>query len=625
LTQRLWMTGITILVILVGFVLRIYHLDSVALRGDEAFTASYWVNQPIGTTLAEIATIDPHPPLAYASFRAWGAFAGTSEFALRYLPTLINILGIAAVYALGKRINGYKLGLLAAFLFAVHPFLVWHSQDARNYAVWSGLSAVSFWLAARVVDRDARGWVFYVIAALLSAYIYYLELFILAALNLYVFLCWRKKTVWLIWIAMQMIIGGALSFWFLQPRLLTGSGYGGTTGQFVPSQLLDWFLPALNFGRILTDRWDIIVWLPLLLAISAGAYFLWRDKRRYAILLLCVGVLPMLLLGLVSTRLNVFTPRYVLASVPALMLLFAAFVTYPFSANIPFKQPVVRAMQVISVAGLIAWLSIAGHSLWRYYTGVPKTPDWRIITDYLREHTAENDVIIQRSVDAAFGYYYASHTDEFGLPAHPNQPAEEIHTILNQYREDYSGIWLVGKAFPDWSNFDVVDNWANDNMQLVRETIVADVPVSQHLTWQVAELNHPDEPIGQFKDTVSLISAKISNQPEPTGELFIWLYWQPQARTEQPLKVFVHLIGGMNPATDSPLWAQDDRFPQNGRIETTTWDTETIYRDVYRLSVGDVPAGDYALLVGLYNPETNERLITPTGEDHINVGQVTLE
>src|SRR5690606_3592397 len=120
--------------ILFGFALRIYRIDAVSFRGDEAFTVLHWVSRPLLETLrSEIPLADPQPPLAFALFRGWSLLFGTGEFVMRMLPALLNTLGIAVMYVMGLRLGGRVMGVLAALLWAMHPFLVWHAQDTKAY------------------------------------------------------------------------------------------------------------------------------------------------------------------------------------------------------------------------------------------------------------------------------------------------------------------------------------------------------------------------------------------------------------------------------------------------------------------------------------------------------------
>ena len=133
------------------------------------------------------------------------------------------------------------------------------------------------------------------------------------------------------------------------------------------------------------------------------------------------------------------------------------------------------------------------------------------------------------------------------------------------------------------------------------------------------------QPLTTFSDVVTLIDAHVVTPPQPTGELTVWAYWQPLRQTDVPLKAFVHLIGPVNPDTSTPLWSQHDHEPQNGRISTATWQPDARYRDVFHLpGVASVPAGDYTLAIGLYDPNTGERLLTADGTDSYTIQTITL-
>ncbi|MEP7292455.1 MAG: glycosyltransferase family 39 protein, partial [Chloroflexota bacterium] len=286
MNKRLLIGGI----ILLGFALRFFALNAVSLRGDEAFTVLHWMREPLAHTLAEIATKDPQAPLSYALYRGWELVMGTSADVARLLPALLSVLGIPAMYALGHRLRGARLGLLAAFVWAINPYQIWHAQDARSYAIWAVLSLLAVWLALRALDKRRRiDWLLYVIAGALAGYVYYLELLILVALNLYVLISyWRNRPLLLRWLGAEIAIGLLLAPWYLQPRLLTGSGYGGTGSGFDPAQWVTRFLPTLTlFGdnaRLFGDSFNVLVAL-LAIALITGLV-VWRRRNGRQTLLL---------------------------------------------------------------------------------------------------------------------------------------------------------------------------------------------------------------------------------------------------------------------------------------------------------------------------------------------------
>jgi hypothetical protein len=73
---------------------------------------------------------------------------------------------------------------------------------------------------------------------------------------------------------------------------------------------------------------------------------------------------------------------------------------------------------------------------------------------------------------------------------------------------------------------------------------------------------------------------------------------------EKNYKVFAHLVD-----SDGRLVAQRDSEPAGGSRPTTTWlPNEAITDRVGLLLPPDLEPGEYGLLVGMYNPETLERL-----------------
>lgn len=609
---------ILVALILFGLALRLYRLNVPSLRGDEAFTVIHWMREPLSQTLQNIATVDPQPPLAYTLFRLWSLTVGDSEYTARLLPALLNILGIPALYALGKRLWGHQLGLIAAFLWTIHPLQIWHAQDARNYAIWGAFTAVSLWLALRALERQRRvDWGLYILGAALSAYVYYLELFVVAALNIYVLVVyWRQWRLLRTWILSHITLAVILGVWFLQERLLTGSGYGGTTGNTDLSQLFTWFLPELAFGgtrlAALDSLW--IVLIPALLVM--GLWLVYQNRtgltRRYVVLFTVLIVIPLAALAVVATRLGVFTPRYVLSVSVPIVLLFSVCVFWLLSQK-----------RVAWLGGLLL-LGVglqSGLNLYQYYFhgDYAKSPQWRELTQYLSTVTDDDDWVTQAAADEAFTFYCleyrASANCDDKLPANPNQSPEEIQSLLTMRSQNHESIWYVANPPDGWMNASVPLDWLRANMQLGRETQIGTLPARQFVNWTTETINATLTV--DFPDAARLLFADDVFQETP-DMLTVWLYWQPIAQTETPLKVFVHLM------QNGQVITQDDQYPQNGRVSTTSWESATLYRDVYTLPLVNQQPGVYTLIAGLYDPETGERVLTADGADHVVLTEVTL-
>lgn len=141
----------------------------------------------------------------------------------------------------------------------------------------------------------------------------------------------------------------------------------------------------------------------------------------------------------------------------------------------------------------------------------------------------------------------------------------------------------------------------------------------------------PAHPLqANFDNQIQLLGYDLDSftyQPGDTLQLF--LYYRRLGPIEKDYTVSTQLLGPHNPATNGPLWAQDDSEPCRRFYPTSTWDAGEIVRDKYTIAVpADAPPGDYTLITGFYNWHTLERLpVLGAGQpvaDHVVLGQVHI-
>ena len=89
-----------------------------------------------------------------------------------------------------------------------------------------------------------------------------------------------------------------------------------------------------------------------------------------------------------------------------------------------------------------------------------------------------------------------------------------------------------------------------------------------------------------------------------SNTLDITLYWQAQRRMEQSYKVFIHLIN----AADNSLAAQADFIPRDWSYPTNWWEQGEFITDTIHLPLAAPLTGEYTLLIGFYDPDTQQRL-----------------
>jgi mannosyltransferase len=150
--------------------LRLFRLGSQSLWIDEVFT---WSSANVGGPFVLRQLLeDVHGPLYSLVLHFWCSLAGGGEWALRLPSALFGAALVPATARLAERWLGRATAVPAAWLTAGAPFLVWYSQEARNYsllmlcAVWSALALLG--LGRRVTARGVAGGVAAVWAGLLS-------------------------------------------------------------------------------------------------------------------------------------------------------------------------------------------------------------------------------------------------------------------------------------------------------------------------------------------------------------------------------------------------------------------------------------------------------------------------
>jgi hypothetical protein len=552
---------------------------------------------------------------------------GSSEFAMRMLPTLVDLLGVPAMVALGRRLlHDERVALVGALLWAINPNQVWHAQDVRNYALWSGLSAVSFWLMLRAADAGAQrrarpvDWALYIFATTLSLYLFFAEAFIVAVHGLYV-LIFRRRAL-RTWVTALAIIAVLLLPWFGQLWVLAHSPYKGTAASADLGLLFTRFWPSLAFGEIATGRETDLLLLGVTVLFGVSLLLLReRSPRAGMALILWLG-LPAALLFVASTRVNVFRPEYVMAVTPAALLPVAwaairvndRVFSHPRQPLPPAARSEKRKMWLmLTVSAILTFAFVMFTAAGFADTADPayrKAPDWFGLRDYLRTNATADDAVIVTSLDPqtgytdpAFEYYYSGPAQVITLP----HPGLDIVPVVRQTLIEKRAVWFVVSGNDTRPiNDALLANGALISDQRAGETS----QVRQYRARDVKALEI-DHPLTLSIGEASLAGYSLIGERRTGAELTVLLFWERQPTAG--LTTFVHLIGPPKP-DGSPLWTQDDHPPVAPG------------RDIYHLSLRAVPPGSYAIEIGLYDPKTSQRAtITDTSTGRALGDSATIE
>jgi hypothetical protein len=124
-----------------------------------------------------------------------------------------------------------------------------------------------------------------------------------------------------------------------------------------------------------------------------------------------------------------------------------------------------------------------------------------------------------------------------------------------------------------------------------------------------------------FGDQIALVDYKFDRWVVSPGEtLTVTLDWQALTVPQDDYVVFVHLL-----LPPDAVWAQRDAMPQTGAAPTSTWAAGQRVTDMVELVVpAEAPAGLYTVEIGLYDPDTGERLSVNFEDAGVRLGQVRV-
>ncbi|MDV7390949.1 glycosyltransferase family 39 protein [Arthrospira platensis SPKY1] len=622
-----------LLILLLAFALRVYHLEGQSMWSDEGLSL-YRLRQPVPDLLQNriivdgVATRDANPPLYFLLLHGWRALAGETVFALRYGGALLALLAAPLIYRLGAAWGARAAGLAAALLLAVSPFHVWQAQVLRNYGLLITLNLLAVYALARFVQdraRPRRWLLLWAAAALLGSYTHYFGFFILAygAAGLAWTALYRRRAA--LRRRRRLLWGGLAGLLLLLPALLVALERfrAGRQVDFVyvqPQHVAHHALSAFAVGvsPSLTHPWGLI-WPALLLA-GMGLVWLWRRDRSTAVLLLGYQLIPLGLLQLLSLVNPLYNGvRHLLIGLPPFVLLMAAGVALPRA----------RAWRAAAWGLGLAALAIQLNWLHAQFT------DARLVRDdvrgaavYLTQHAAAGDLIVLHDtlIGFTFDYYYAGAAPWRAIPLYGQHDPRAAQAELAAAGAAAQGrLWFLTEPAPR-TGFPraALSAWARQSWPLVwarqfphmwlpvRLEAYAPNPQRAALPPEAAPLE------ATFANGLALRGAALPATLPAGGEAWLPLFWSRQGAVEGAWTASLRLTGpdGRQWAqSDDPLWAgyPPARWPEGALT--------AVYQPV-RLPAG-LPPGAYTLWLRLVD-ETGADATTTDGRVDVALGVATV-
>jgi uncharacterized membrane protein len=235
---------------------------------------------------------------------------------------MVGVVAIALVFRLGRTLFDRQVGWMAALLLATAGFFVRYGVETRMYSLLLCLAIFATWLFFRWSHRPTfwRALAYSLVAAGLG-YTHYYGWLVVAGHWVWGILANKDRRL--------QKIGKHQS-----PFLLALFWYVPWMPAFYRQIILN---PNGPLTTPVPTNWDAVGWLATLLAGGLGWWWLLlpivgkplaKDKNKFLLLLIWLGLTPIVVFGLNLWRPAIYETRYMVGIVPAFSLLTAYFIRH---------------------------------------------------------------------------------------------------------------------------------------------------------------------------------------------------------------------------------------------------------------------------------------------------------
>jgi hypothetical protein len=639
-----------------AFAIRYFRIDYAEVGGDEAFSYSFSLDSPQGIVSTTLNIGEPHPVGSYLLLHYWLELAGRNEIALRFPGICCGVLAVAVLYRLGRRLyasigqHASSVPLIAAWLFALSPFLIAESRVARMYSMSLCLSLLSTWLMLELLSspgnpvvaqsalwRNAftscalKRLIAYVLVSWAALNVHYFSGAILLAQNIYVLArvitpAWRAQPHKLArWVVAQLVILAAFIPWYLLVRTILRDYHGNS----IFSPALDWmvtymaglFSVGIQAGNLL----PVYTWAGLGLATLGAIRLLWAGPRqRWAVLLLVLTVaVPFMLAYLDSRGRSTFAERQVIAAAGPFFLLIAAGLS-PWGSVSGQRN---RQVAVWVLPGVVTLAFIGGMAwgIYGYYREQFSHPNFSAtFIQFVQRYSANIPPaqlrVAQNYPDPGITFYYRQTPQAINLPYRANDMDSTLQAVRDLATNHVQRIILrmdVGNWWNGGSGKDIAQSALSTTYTKVFEQFtgrwtIAIYSLMTRQDMQTVGISFENGLMLERAATRSLTELKTSI---PNKYLEVHLSWKPGAK---PLKgtekLFIHILD------------QAGQAPSQLDVPLTPPDIETPVK-THSVPLADtLPPGDYTVRVGIYDPGQPgaPRLRTSDNADGISIATLHI-
>jgi hypothetical protein len=178
--------------------------------------------------------------------------------------------------------------------------------------------------------------------------------------------------------------------------------------------------------------------------------------------------------------------------------------------------------------------------------------------------------------------------------------------------------WLVTVGLAPAGGDNAVERWLAENSFKISDEWLHDSVRSVHFTALEPTTTIPTNVT--FGDNIRLTDVQLRTVVAHGQPIPVRFQFEVLAPPSGEYNLFLQLLN-----TDGTPMAQHDGPPVGGYAPTTSWTRGQ--HVISRHAVwppATTPAGDYRLIAGLVDPQSGQRLPASTGDDFVDLGNVTI-
>ncbi len=613
-----------ILILFIGFLVRLYKLGENSFWLDEGLTAFVALMSPKGIITYTATTSFEHPPIYFLIAHFWQAFVGVdNEWTWRFLSVFWGMLTLPIAYLFFKKLADWRIALLGILLLAFNPFFIGYARETRMYAFLGMLGVLSTYLLIRSLSNDSRWFrAGYILTIFVGAFTHYMFVLLIIAHFLYLaylFLRNRKNanirnSFWT-FTAAYVIAAGFLLIW-----IKSGSG---TTSTLTNLENRDWSLQQLwHFwirGKIRYFLFTFAVTEPRFRlttmeirfiyaywTIIAGGLlvFFWQNRKKTLdhvpgsiFLILALILTPFVIVFFIPRG---TPPRFFIDIATIFILLLAWMIGFLALRNIT------RPFIILLFIPIIATIFIGFREIY-----ATPTTDFREATEFIKQNVKEDDLVVFThpwGVGLVRYYLHDAPVQIDVFPKNTQQPTEEATAAyFKKLFQDNPRLWL-GPVDPGTvDKKGVIDHWLAINaFQIAKRWFPNSTYVSLYLAIaETTTFTCQDYSDQNFGGVISLNQACTDTLTSPPGAgLRLKLDWTVQTKPQDDLVAVVELLD-----QNGQMWFKRVSPLQGGYLPSSAWQKGMTIQDNHGIWIpSNTPSGRYSIELGIYDTTTGQHL-----------------